>query len=234
MEAVWSALIHQQQGDPRAQLDRFKDSEPVTCPNSVVYISDPMLASGGKGKIENLATGTKMGAPTKRSKHPQSQNSQPLKPAARSSLCRLNVFQSFVAARAAITGRQTPPGSSHLLYSDAKEGAFGEGSKAYRRNKAMLLGDRAEGDQRVQKFLAGAREGTSIQAAAPSERTSEQQVVMEQGNEGADGPRAFKSWLKTPDVFAQFDLQGQAHTTQTLNTDTGSNSIATHLEEQNQ
>ncbi|SJX65959.1 related to tRNA-specific adenosine deaminase 1 [Sporisorium reilianum f. sp. reilianum] len=225
MDVAWSAFLHHpaaQHLDLDEQMLRFKDSEPVTCPNSVVFVANPTLTDT-KGKIENLATGTKMGAPTKRPQHPRSQCSQPLKAPARSSLCRLSAFQSFVAAHTAITGRQMPS----VLYSDAKEGAFGEGSKAYRRNKAVLLGGKLEAEERVRTFLAGARDGTAIRAAVLPDRVREV-VPVEEGQEDADGKATFKSWLRTPDVFSQFDLQGQtAHNTQALDTIT---STTTHVD----
>ncbi|TKY87701.1 hypothetical protein EX895_003282 [Sporisorium graminicola] len=168
-EMVWSAF----HPNPSERLEaeaqaRFKDCEPVTCPNSIVYVADSTMA-GTRGKIENLATGTKLGAPTKRPKDPQLQRSLPLKPPARSSLCRLNLFQSFVTAHASITGIQAAK-ATPLLYSDAKQGSFGDGTKAYRRTKAELLGGKEEAAQRVQKFLAGARDGTAIQAAVLPDR----------------------------------------------------------------
>ncbi|KIS66157.1 tRNA-specific adenosine deaminase [Mycosarcoma maydis] len=223
LEFAWSTLSSSPVSDSHIadgkvpNMSQLKSCEPVSCPNSILYIRDSALQSK-KGRVENLASGTKMGAPTRRTKSQiDGQLSEPLKPPARSWLCRLNFFQSFVAAYDSITGIAPPPERKSLLYRDAKQGAFGEGSKAYTTRKAELLGGTEDAQKRVQQFLAGARHATAIKATMPTNEVQNTIATREPGesdklNAPAQDASVFTAWLRTPVALSQFDLRG--HTAQ--------------------
>ncbi|KAF6767423.1 Adenosine deaminase/editase [Kalmanozyma brasiliensis GHG001] len=199
MEKAWSTFESQASGlDPADHHSVFRaNHEPESCPNSVLFISHASLEPG-KGKIENLATGTKMGAPTKRPKSKEGQQSEPLKPPARSGVCRLSYFQSFISAYDSMMG--TAMRTESMLYSDAKAGTFGEGTRAYRRRKDGLLG--RKGDVAVEAFLRGARNGTGIKDSAQPQDVPPV----------SDSERTFNGWLRTPDTLSRFDLDGRTFT----------------------
>ncbi|KAJ9478623.1 tRNA-specific adenosine deaminase 1 [Pseudozyma hubeiensis] len=204
LELAWSAFLTTHTDSPH--ISESKEFEPVSCPNSVLFVRDPTLEST-KGTVENLASGTKMGASTKRVRPGEA-----LKPAARSVLCRLNWFRSFLAGYGPIRGDESML-QTRVLYGDAKEGAFGEGTKLYRVNKAALLGGKEDAEMRVERFLASAREGTAVKAAVEAEQgrkraSTQDTAAVEVAKEDA-AKSDFKAWLRTPAVFSRFDIQGR-------------------------
>ena len=223
LERAWSSFASNTSQTATSlpeKIEAFKAAaEPVSCPNSILYMRELEFESGkGKVKVENLATGTKMGAPTKRpkSKALDSGESLPLKPPARSSVCRLNYFQTFVSAYNSITGLKVPSEQERVLFSDAKGGLFGEGTNAYRRKKDVLLGGKELAQRTVEKFLKGARNGTAIRGAqhdgAPQliQEAQEQDAEQEEGTRDMHGVPAFKGWLRTPAALSHFDLDGHS------------------------
>ncbi|SPO25206.1 related to tRNA-specific adenosine deaminase 1 [Ustilago trichophora] len=226
VESAWSSFDSNPSNANKGltqNVEAFKANyEPVTCSNSILYICATAFEFlAAKGKVENLATGTKLGAPTKRPK-PQTSDmvySEPLKPQARSSVCRMNYFQAFVAAYNAIIGAEVASDEEgRAIYSDAKEGAFGEGTREYRRRKEELVGGRENAQRVVERFLKGARDGTAIKgmqkdvAEEVIEEVGNQDEEREQEEAGAVG--LLQGWLRTPDSLSQFDLHGR--TTQAL------------------
>ncbi|GAC98870.1 hypothetical protein PHSY_006465 [Pseudozyma hubeiensis SY62] len=213
LEHAWSTFLTTHTDSPHISM--FKEFEPVSCPNSVLFVRDPTLGTA-KGTVENLASGTKMGASTKRVGRGEA-----LKPAARSVLCRMNWFRSFVAGYGAICGVEAVS-NGDILYGDAKEGAFGDGTKVYRRRKAALLGGTEDAEKHVERFLASAREGTAVKAVFEADQGKERIAVQDTaGVEVAQDDAAktdFKAWLRTPAVFSQFDLHGRHFEQITLET----------------
>lgn len=221
VESAWSSFDSDSFNADKGlaeKMEAFKANyEPVTCSNSILYICATAFESNtAKGKVENLATGTKLGAPTKRPKHKTSDvvYSEPLKPQARSSVCRLNYFQAFVAAYNAIIGAEVVSDEEgRAIYSDAKEGALGEGTREYRRRKEELLGGREDAQRVVERFLKGARDGTAIKGM---QKDVAEEVIEEVGNqdekreqEEAGRLGLLQGWLRTPDSLSQFDLHGR-------------------------
>ncbi|SNX83657.1 related to tRNA-specific adenosine deaminase 1 [Melanopsichium pennsylvanicum] len=213
-EHAWSAFNLDPSNDGKVlgeKVEEFRVGyEPVTCPNSILFIVDATLE--GKGKAENLAMGTKMGAPTKRlkPKDPTSTQSESLKPQARSSVCKLNWFQNFVSSYNAITRSSI----SELRYNDAKQGQLGEGTRAYRQRKEELLGTRMDAQKVVDKFLSGARGGTAIQGIKQEQAqvsvVGAEAEAIEQRADRDEEARAFKGWLRTPASLIDFDLHGRS------------------------
>lgn len=211
MELAWSTFTANSTGGLREKLEQFKAShEPVSCSNSVLHIASPLFDPKG-GRTENLASGTKLGAPTKRPKP-----DHPLKPAARSVVCKLNYFHTFMSAFS--LGDQ-----GGMLYGVAKEGAFGEGTRQYRRRKEELLGGKEEAQAAVDMFLRGASDGTAIKSGSlPTRRDeAEDQKAAQEGrveiqhvddarrqSEAATEQRSFKGWLRTPALLSNFDING--------------------------
>lgn len=198
MEKAWSNFeVNSPEMALAEQVSNFRaNHEPESCPNSVLFVAHASLEAG-KGKIENLATGTKMGAPTKRPKPKEGQQSGPLKPLARSGVCRLDYFQSFISAYDSIMGTQTRP--EEMLYSDAKAGAFGEGTSAYRRRKDELLGRKH--DEAVDAFLQEARNRTAVKGLTEEQPLQETVATADMCEES----HVFKGWLRTPDPFSRFE-----------------------------
>ena len=221
LEQAWSGL-QAQQGDVGVDKAFQTDYEPVSCPNSVLYIAPAWCgADAGMAKIENLAAGTKMGASTKRARSKGTAVAQeragvvgerePLKPPARSMVCRLNYFQMFTAILHSLTNTNTNINtkagseSGRMRYIDAKEGAFAEATKEYRSNKSRWLGSKRDADATVESFLANAREATAIKAATAPQARGERLEQRVHGGQAA----LFKGWLRTPTRFSQFDLDGR-------------------------
>ncbi len=201
-EQAWSTFNAKDSpdGSMSEKMERFKAGyEPESCPNSVLFIAASYLDSTSKekGKTENLASGTKMGAPTKRPKPTNTlegnkSTSEPLKPAARSIVCKLNYFQSFTTAFAALCPNAQIQLEKEGLYCNAKEGAFGEGTKAYRRRKDGLLGTKEDAAATVESFLSGARDGTAIRASALSSQQKEDGSAGTSDRQ--DTTQLFKGW----------------------------------------
>lgn len=199
------------------KMEAFKAGhEPSSCPNSVLYIASPAFEGG---KTENLASGTKMGAPTKRAKSKEGGASEPLKPAARSVVCKLNYFQSFVTLHSAIRGTDSEQAKGELLYCDAKDGSFGGETNSYMRRKEELLGSEEDAQKVVEAFLSRAMEATAVRGQQGQEEdrfvtmhveeaSVGRQVEEEEGQEKS--LRRFKGWLRTPPPLYRFNLQGRA------------------------
>ncbi|SPO32126.1 related to tRNA-specific adenosine deaminase 1 [Ustilago trichophora] len=222
LESAWSSFdsAHPFNADTglAEKMEVFRASyEPVTCSSSILYVRNSDFgSSSGKGKVENLATGTKLGAPTKRPKpkDPSAGLSEPLKPQARSSVCRLNYFQAFLAAYSAITGAEMiQDENERVTYIDAKEGAFGDGTREYRRRKEELFGGKKDAQRVLETFLKGARDGTAIKGTQKDvvqeviEEVAEQDEEREEEEAGRVG--LLQGWLRTPSALSQFDLNGR-------------------------
>ncbi|ETS60731.1 hypothetical protein PaG_04634 [Moesziomyces aphidis] len=189
IQVGWSEAVYPDSKEAKLQTSST-EAEPESCVNSVVHIADPTgKGKGKKAKTENLAAGTKMGAPTKRAAE------QPLKPAARSGVCRLNYFGAVVATMRA-TGRSVPDG---LVYANAKQGCLGGGTMAYRQAKDAVLGPRDAAQQAVDSFLERATRATAINTPAPAPGDAL--------HPSADAP-PLHGWLRSPAHLAHFDLSG--------------------------
>lgn len=189
IEVGWSGAVFPDSKEAKLQTSSA-EAGPESCVNSIVHIPDPTgKGKGKKAKTENLAAGTKMGASTKRAAE------QPLKPAARSGVCRLNYFAAVIATMQAI-GRSVPDA---VVYADAKQGCLGGGAKMYRQAKDTVLGPRDTAQQTVDSFLERATRATAINMPAPA---SDDAL-----HPSADEP-PLHGWLRSPAHLAHFDLSG--------------------------
>lgn len=224
LEQAWSAfssdITNAQQG-PKDKTEAFKaNHDPSSCPNSVLHIASPTFEGG---KTENLASGTKMGAPTKRAKAKEGGLGERLKSAARSVVCKLNYYQSVVTLYSSISGKDLDQAKGEMLYCDAKAGLLGGGTKAHRKRKDELLGSREDAQKVVERFLSRARDATAIRGGQRREEEKNSMVNAgkvdeELEEEEADGQRGlvatFNGWLRTPASFARFDLHGRTTSVQ--------------------
>lgn len=148
--------------------------EPASAPGSILYVA-PLHKGGSALAVENLVAGTRLGASTKRT-------TALLKPAARSSVCKLAWWNRVSAAIPADATSYW-----HAKHSPA--------TQPYRAQKQALRGDASDQAHldAVAAFLANTHTSTTAPVVAmPAVPT----------------PAVFSSWLATPAFIEQFQRDG--------------------------
>lgn len=178
--------------DSRESVDKIArqlDTQVASAPGSVLFVAPSSLGRKAQEPalaLENLVGGTRLGASTKRS--PVSPFL--LKPAARSSICKLgwwNYVSDSIPALADVT-----------TYWHAKRNSSA-GTQLYRTHKQALLGDASDQAkiEAVDAFLANTNTSTTPAASTEKGRVGPVQ----------EGP-TFAGWLATPSSVEQFQADG--------------------------